>query len=194
MPIPITTPPRLQLHDHLVRVLILPLIPRTVRPNHLTVARFAVTPVVWWGIGTQQYAWAVPLFALAVLSDIVDGSLARVRDAITRWGETFDPVADKLLMGGVFVILGLRYFRATTLLIIAIDLSFIVAGAWWQRAGHRIKANVWGKLKMSTQVVAASLLLATALGEFPSGYFAAVHGLLWLSIGFALASLVTHAI
>ncbi len=193
MPSP-TTPPRLQLHDHLVRVLILPLVPRAVQPNHLTLARFAVTPVVWWGIGTQQYAWAVPLFALAVLSDIVDGSLARVRDAITRWGETFDPVADKLLMGGVFVILGLRYFRATTLLIIAIDLSFIAAGAFWQRAGHRIKANVWGKLKMSTQVVAASMLLATALGEFGPGYFAAVHGLLWLSIGFAVASLVTHAI
>lgn len=189
-----THPPKLQLHDYLIRVTLLPLIPRGVRPNHLTVVRFVLTPFVWWGIGTLQYRWAVPLFAIAVLTDIVDGSLARVRDQITRWGETFDPVADKLLMGGVFLLVSLRAFLVTTLIILAIDLSFIVAGAFWKRAGHRIKANVWGKLKMSTQVIAATMLLATALGPFPPAYYAAVHVLLWVSIGFAGASLVTHAI
>jgi len=186
--------PRLYPQDYLLRATILPLVPRWVLPNHITISRFLLTPAVIWLMLTEQYREGIAFFLIAALTDALDGSLARVRNQITRWGETFDPLADKFLMGSMFVILALQQFFYTTLLIIVIDLSFIVAGWYWLRQGFPIKANLWGKMKMNCQVFAIIMLLIFHMTGGPAWLLPATHFALFLSIVLAVASLITHGI
>lgn len=191
--VPLPPAPTLQPHDYLLRATILPLIPRWITPNHVTVVRFGLTPLVIWLMLTEHYRLGAGLFLLAALTDAVDGSLARVRNRITRWGKTFDPLADKLLMGALFIILALPQFPTTVVLIVVIDLSFIGAGWYWKRQGYDIQANVWGKLKMNCQVLAVALLLASAMGG-PPWLVSGAHWALVSAILLAIASLITHGI
>ncbi|MDO8560016.1 MAG: CDP-alcohol phosphatidyltransferase family protein [bacterium] len=186
--------PTLQPQDYLLRATILPLIPRWVKPNHLTVVRFALTPPVIWLMLTQQYRAGTALFLLAAFTDALDGSLARIRHQITRWGQTFDPLADKLLMGSLFIILALPQFPTTVSLIVLIDLSFIIAGWHWKRQGYDIKANLWGKMKMNCQVIAIILLLIETMAGGPAWLVTSAHLALLSAILLAIASLITHGI
>lgn len=188
--------PRLQPQDYLLRATLLPLVPAWIKPNHLTVLRFLLTPVVVWLMLTAQYRAGTILFLIAALTDALDGSLARVRNEITRWGQAFDPLADKLLMGSLFIILALPQFPSTTVLVVLIDLSFILAGWYWKRKGFEIKANLWGKLKMNCQVVAVLLLLVeTMAGPAAAGWLVTTaHAAIGVAILLAIVSLITHGI
>ncbi|MDD5110019.1 MAG: CDP-alcohol phosphatidyltransferase family protein [Patescibacteria group bacterium] len=186
--------PKLYPQDYLLRATILPAIPRWVLPNHLTVLRFLLTPVVIWLMLTEQYREGFALFLVAAFTDALDGSLARVRNQITRWGENFDPLADKFLMGSLFIILALQQFFFTTLLIILIDLSFIIAGWHWLQQGYAIKANIWGKMKMNCQVLSVIMLLIFHMTGGPIWLLPVTYFVLLLAILMAVASLITHGI
>lgn len=188
--------PKLQPQDYLLRATVLPLVPAWMKPNHITIVRFALTPLVIGLMLQQNYRLGTILFVVAAFTDALDGSLARVRDLITRWGQTFDPLADKLLVGSMFIVLALPQFPSTTLLMVLIDLSFIIAGWHWKRQGYAIKANLWGKLKMSCQVVAVLLLLVeTMAGPAAAGWLVTTaHVTIGAAILLAIVSLITHGI
>lgn len=78
--------------------------------NGVTVIRIALVPLVVVAIladdGGGGWRWlAAGLFALAAGTDRLDGYLARRLDQVTDWGKLVDPIADKLLIGGVLVVL-----------------------------------------------------------------------------------------
>lgn len=75
-------------------------------PNSITLARIAVTPVLFGLIFVDTFAArlaAFVLFVLAGVSDVWDGYLARRRGQITDFGTLADPIADKLLLVATFV-------------------------------------------------------------------------------------------
>jgi len=74
-------------------------------PNALTLLRFALVPVIAWALLRADYALALVLFALSALSDAADGYLARRWNQRTRFGAVADPLADKLTMLTVAVLL-----------------------------------------------------------------------------------------
>ena len=77
--------------------------------NVITVVRIFLVPLVVAALLVDRDGgWRVVagvLFALAAISDRVDGYLARRMDQVTDWGKLADPIADKLLMGGTLVTL-----------------------------------------------------------------------------------------
>jgi phosphatidylglycerophosphate synthase len=77
---------------------VLRLIPRSVQPNHLTIARFWLIPFVAYFLFFGNYRIGLFVFILTALTDGIDGALARTRGQITEWGRLYDPVADKLLV------------------------------------------------------------------------------------------------
>jgi phosphatidylglycerophosphate synthase len=136
-------------HDYVMKVLILPLIPKIVQPNHVTVLRFLLTPVVLWLLFTEQYAWGVPVFIFAAATDAIDGSLARVRKQVTPWGIFFDPIADKLLIGSVAMLVALQHFHPVIVLFaLVLDMLPSLRWASTRYVGTVMAANVWGKVKM----------------------------------------------
>jgi len=76
-------------------------------PNLITLARLLLVPVAIWLIFDERYGAAFWVFVGAGLSDGLDGYIAKRFDRRTRLGAVLDPAADKALLAGVYVTLGL---------------------------------------------------------------------------------------
>lgn len=185
--------PQLFPHDHVMQYTFIPLVPKWIAPNHITIARFILTPIVAALFLLEEFEWGAVLFLLTAFTDALDGSLARVRNQITVWGQTYDPLADKLLIGSVMLILALKYFFFTTIIMISIDLSFIVAAWWWKAEKLEIQANVWGKVKMLLQVGGIMVLLFGIIAHIPFMFIISMW-FFYFAILFAIASLITQGI
>lgn len=181
-------------HDRILAKIFLPIIPHWIKPNHLTVLRFIMVPFVAYLTWVQNWNWLIPVFLIAGFTDLLDGTLARVRKQITLWGTIADPAADKLLIGSVAVLFlasEISFLLAFTLVFLEL---LIVLGAYLrQRRGEYISANWSGKIKMLLQVIGIAGLI---IAEFT--------GLVWLtpvfvvvivaSFIFAIMSLVTYGL
>ncbi len=180
--------------DRVLGASILKLIPRSVKPNHVTLLRFALTPIV--GILTfyGTYKIALVAFLLTALTDAIDGAMARTRNQITRWGKIYDPVADQLLIGTMVFVIVLKYIDFWTAMII-ISLEFIIILTAWYRLnkGHKVQANVWGKIKMILQTLGVTILLLSVAFNL-ADLIPLASGTLYLAIAFAVVSLLTYGI
>jgi len=147
-------------HDRFLAATLLKLVPKETTPNQITVLRMFMTPAVIWFLHEARYELAIPLFFVTALTDMLDGSLARTRDQVTKWGIMWDPIADKLLIGSVALLLMLRHFPpALTAIILGLEAAFL-AGGWYRHLqGETVAANWWGKLKMLCQVIGVILYL-----------------------------------
>ncbi len=152
-------------------------------PNYITVGRIVVvpllmvvllTPVVERWFGMSGYAFAIVIFVLAALSDIVDGQLARRRDQVSTLGKFLDPIADKLLISAALIVLVEKHLAPSWAVVIIIAREFIITGLRSVAASEGIimQAQSLGKLKMWAQCVAVvALLVAAANGIVPVSNF-----------------------
>ncbi len=119
-------------------------------PNAITVARVALVIPTAWCLWAERYDYALVLMAVAGASDAIDGWLARTFHWQSRFGEVVDPIADKLLIGTVFVILTLlHHFPVWLLLIILARDVTILTGALVYR-------GLFGNIEMSPTFVSKS--------------------------------------
>lgn len=183
-------PYKLYPHDKIVARVILPLIPKALRPNHFTGFRLAVIPIVIYLILTENYIIGIPFFFLTALTDMIDGSLARVRKQITEWGTLWDPIADKLLIGSVVIILIARNLNLYLgLAVIGLEIIFVVGGLYLKKQGQPIVPTIYTKTKMILQVIAVFLLLISLPLE--AGFLIPIiNGIFSLSIVLAILSLI----
>ncbi len=152
-------------HDYLVRPFLF-FIPKWVRPNHLTVLRFLLTPVCIWLFVIGNYKVGIPVFIFASLTDLLDGSLARIRKQVTAWGVFYDPVADKLLIASVLIVAAIQYLNIWVLLgLIVMELSILIGGLMRNKK-ELPAANLWGKWKMVMEFVALTILLIAIATQF----------------------------
>lgn len=185
---------RLYFHDRIMAQLFVPLVPKFIRPNHITALRFFLIPFNIYFLWIENWQVLIPLFLFTGFTDILDGSLARLRKQITLWGTIADPAADKLLMGSVATIFVLRevdYLLAFTLVLLEL---LIVLGAWSRkRRGEYISANWTGKIKMALQVVAITLLFIGKMTGEPITFMVGTV-ILVISLGFSVLSLITYGL
>lgn len=182
-------------HDEFIARVFLKFLPVSATPNRLTALRIVLTPVVFLFILFGFYKIGIVLFVLVALTDTLDGSLARTRNMITRFGMMFDPLADKFLIGSMVMLLVFRYFHwLLGVATLGLEIAFI-AGAFVARYKFKTvrMANLWGKIKMILQVLAVFLTLLALLLDFPV-FFTIAAWLFGLAIGFALVSLFAHGI
>lgn len=181
-------------HDRVLEKTILRLIPHWLRPNFFTFLRLLLVPVVLYLNYHRQYRLGIPLFIFAALTDAIDGSLARTRNQITDLGKLFDPVADKLLIGSMVILLVLRYLNSRIgYTILIFEALFILFGAYNYLCGNVLQANVWGKIKMSLQVIGICALLFGLLIHNPIWFTVATISLMGAII-FAAASLLARGV
>jgi CDP-diacylglycerol--glycerol-3-phosphate 3-phosphatidyltransferase len=135
-------------------------------PNVLTVIRILLVPVLVVALlektGNGDLLAAI-VFAVASLTDAIDGYLARSRNWVTTFGKLMDPIADKLLIIAALVALvSLGRLEAWVAMVIiarefAVTVLRVAAGA---QQGIVIPASSFGKLKTATQVVMVMALIA----------------------------------
>jgi CDP-diacylglycerol--glycerol-3-phosphate 3-phosphatidyltransferase len=179
--------------DRLLGATIVRFVPSFIRPNHWTVLRIILIPVVLWLFWIESWPWALGVFIFAALTDAIDGAQARLRKQITLWGTMADPIADKLLIGLTVVLFVAREVNFLfAVVIISIEL-LIVAGAMYRRSqGRYSSANGYGKIKMFLQILGVALLLLAKIAGLPLAVPFAV-GTLSLAIAFAVISLLTYS-
>ena len=187
-------PNKLFPHDRLLAATVIRLVPEFVTPNAVTWFRFVLTPLVLWLLYRGDFATGVPLFVLLAFTDALDGSLARVRKQITEWGSLYDPIADKLLISSVILLVVIRYLSPTIgFLIVGLELALVIGGVVRRRMGFRVMANVIGKAKMVTQIVGITLLLIAVWTGIPALIPLSI-ATLSLAIVLAVASLFTYGL
>ncbi|MCC6563977.1 CDP-alcohol phosphatidyltransferase family protein [Candidatus Uhrbacteria bacterium] len=179
--------------DRLLGATIVRFVPSFVRPNHWTVLRIVLIPVVLWLFWIQNWPWALGVFIFAALTDAIDGAQARLRKQITLWGTMADPVADKLLIGSAVALFVAREVSLMFAVVIVLIELLIVAGAMYRRSqGRYSSANGYGKIKMFFQILGVCLLLLAKVAGLPLAVPFAV-GTLSLAIAFAVISLLTYS-
>ena len=182
-------------HDRLIEKYILRFLPQDITPNRITALRIILTPVVFFLILYEYYQIGAVLFLLTAFTDALDGSLARTKDQITKFGIMFDPLADKLLSGSMVLLLVFRYFPPWLgLTILGVEIIFIISGYISNRYFKIVRmANIWGKIKMWLQVIATFLVMLALVFNF-SLLFTISFWLFGFAIGFAILSLLTRGI
>ena len=134
--------------------------------NIITVVRILMAPVFVWLMfldGGELGVWrwvAAILFIVAIVTDSVDGFLARSRNLVTDFGKLVDPIADKILVGAALVtlsILGELWWWVT--IVILVREFGITIFRFLMLRDHVIPAGSLGKLKTVVQSVAVSLAL-----------------------------------
>lgn len=169
-------------------------------PNKLTVIRMIAVPLFLAVLCINiphRILIALIIFCLASLTDYFDGKLARKNNLITNFGKFLDPLADKMLTTSAllafmvsddFKVYGILWITFITLL-----REFLVSGirlAAVADGGKVVAANMWGKAKTVSQMIAVIFLLAFGWvsSEFPkipaaivnSGWYLGT-ALLWIS-------------
>lgn len=134
-------------------------------PNALTLFRIACVPVVvallGMGAGWPRRTAAV-VFLAASITDFFDGWLARRRGVVSRLGQFLDPLADKLLVASVLVMLAAAPGEIPAwiaVVIIVRELAVTGLRAIATQAGIPLPAEELGKYKMLTQIFALQGLL-----------------------------------
>lgn len=169
---------------------VIKILPAWLTPNHLSLIRLALAPLILALIFFGYYSLGLVLFILIVLTDSLDGALARYRRQITPLGLILDPLADKLLIIGALVMfLPLYPFPELIIYLALFELSVILIGLVWVKILKRsaVPANIWGKLKMICQSLATIVIFLWLICW--NGWLLYLSaGLLWLALAFIILS------
>jgi cardiolipin synthase len=141
-------------------------------PNLLTLMRLFIIPFLVIEILDGHYKMAFGLFMLAGISDALDGLLARWLSQRTTLGQYLDPIADKLLLSTLFVVLthvGLIP-RYVTVLVFSRDLGILLIATLLFATGtlRDFRPSLFGKLNTLVQILALIAVLSQQI-------FASVH-------------------
>jgi len=138
--------------------------------NKLTILRIILVPlmVIIPFLNIEGSIYGIPtsfliidiIFAIAAITDKLDGYIARSRNQITTFGKFLDPIADKIVVVAAMIMLVEFGHLPSVIPIIVIFREFVVSGYRLiavQKNGEVIAANFWGKLKTVTQMIAIIL-------------------------------------
>ncbi len=170
-------------------------------PNALTTLRIVMVPFFGYALlvdDGQSSGWrwiAYLLFGLAMITDKIDGDLARKHNLETDFGKIADPIADKALTGMAFVGLSLigELWWWITILVLLREWGITLMRVWLIRTGVVLPAGRGGKLKTTVQTIALGLLVAPLLmlpgGWEPVGDFLWGVGVAAMAVAVALTVL-----
>ena len=131
-------------------------------PNQLTLLRLFFVPFIAICIMEERFRAALVLVVIAGLSDGLDGLLARRLHQQTRLGEYLDPIADKLLLSSLFLVLSSNHIIAWryTVLVFSRDLGILIISALLYAVGLRdFRPGIFGKINTACQIAAVFVAL-----------------------------------
>jgi CDP-diacylglycerol--glycerol-3-phosphate 3-phosphatidyltransferase len=164
-------------------------------PNQLTAARLLLGFVLFGLIAAELWLWCVLIFAVAALTDWLDGYLARKQGLTSALGRVFDPLVDKVLICGAYIFLlgtpdrtGLVPWMVTV--VVARELIITGLRSFLENQGVVFGADFLGKIKMGLQCavlfavfVVLYLAAAETSGEMRAFFTHVRDGLIYAMVG-----------
>ena len=161
-------------------------------PNALTVARFLLVPVfiVLLARGDDGHSWAAAVvFAIAGITDQVDGWLARRLQVESQFGKYADPLADRLMIDVAVVMLFIedRLPWPALVIILGRDVLLVLGTRFVVPRGYEFTVSFLGKLATWILYAGICLIIATPPGtDWPLVIF-------WIGVGLAVAAAASYA-
>ncbi|MEQ9103790.1 MAG: CDP-diacylglycerol--glycerol-3-phosphate 3-phosphatidyltransferase [Rhodothermales bacterium] len=155
-------------------------------PNALTILRILVTPLLLYLLYRATLAghfWALTLFVFAAISDWLDGKLARRYAVKSRLGQYLDPMADKILVLGTFIVLAIRFPELVpwwaVLIVASRDVAVTVLRSVFERKGLSLHTSSSAKWKTAAQLTyLIAFLLTLTLTHVPGAIGRSAIGLM----------------
>lgn len=160
--------------------------------NMLTLSRIVVIPpLAWLGYHGGPQSWLLVLVGFVVLTDYLDGRVARLTNTVTEWGKVLDPIADKLAAAVMCTVLAFREVEPQLavwflILVVVRDIVITIGGVIVTRKlGFVLMALMSGK-------IAVNLLVVTILAVLFNAEAWIVQVLMWTTTVFLLYSLIRY--
>ena len=137
-------------------------------PNKLTVGRIVLVPFFVAALLIDfplNHLFALIIFSIASLTDMLDGKIARKRNLVTDFGKFADPIADKLLVNCMLIILCYKHMIPLMCCVLMILRDIVVDGCRMLAAqkGIVVSAGLLGKLKTTLQMFSIIIILLNNL-------------------------------
>ena len=159
-------------------------------PNQLTLLRMVFLPFIVLNLLDRHYKVALILFVLAGLTDMLDGLVARKFHQQSRIGEYLDPIADKLLLSTMFMVLAILHLIKWryTVIVFSRDICILgVSAVLYVIAGLRnFRPSLFGKMNTLSQIAAVFFVMLYLVVHTQWAYFCRV---LFLRMTFAFTIL-----
>lgn len=137
-------------------------------PNLLTLLRIVMVPVVIVLLNQHEYSLALLVFALAGITDGLDGWIAKTFNLQTRLGAMLDPIADKLLLVSTYAMLTVLGDIPFWLLVLVLFRDLLIVGGYWLLVAMDHKAEIqpiWvSKFNTFFQIMLVVLVLVDRAG------------------------------
>ncbi len=156
-------------------------------PNKLTVVRVILVPLFmlffYMDSIPGNYIIALVLFAIASITDSLDGYIARKNKLVTDFGKFLDPLADKVLVTAALCCFVEKGLMSAIPLTIIVSREFMVSGLRLVTAskGVVVAAGIWGKLKTAFTMVAIITILAFCIFGVTQRFSVVSDILIWIS-------------
>ena len=137
-------------------------------PNLFTLARLMLAPFIAYDILHNHNSRAIVLLFAAGFTDVIDGFLARRYGESTRVGAYFDPIADKILLGVIYICLGVAGAIPWWMvaLVFGRDVLILAMAGYGLRftSFRKFPPSVWGKISTFFQIAAALVVMGARAG------------------------------
>lgn len=134
-------------------------------PNRITIFRIILVPFLWLGLLCDnipfQQLIVFTLFVVASISDFLDGYISRKYNLVTSLGKFLDPIADKILVNSILIILATQYKIPLICVLLMVSRDILVDAIRMNLSikGIVVSAQLLGKLKTVCQMVAVTIAL-----------------------------------
>lgn len=168
-------------------------------PNKLTIFRVILIPFFVFFLLTDFVPFsryiALGIFALASLTDLLDGKIARKYNLVTNFGKFMDPIADKLLVCAALIAFVEMKLMPSWIVIVLIAREFVVSGFRLvaSDAGIVLAAGWGGKFKTATQMIMCCFLIVN-LGEKIFALYVVEQVLIYLSLALSVYSMIEYIV
>ena len=163
-------------------------------PNQLTLLRLFFIPFINICIVEHRYQMALVLVIIAGLSDGLDGLTARLLHQQTKLGEYLDPIADKLLLSSLFLVMSFNHLIAWryTAVVFSRDVGILVISALLYTVGLRdFRPGIFGKINTACQIAAVFFTLLAKVYHYEWVWMTR-QVLLYAVFAFTLASAIHY--
>ncbi len=166
-------------------------------PNQLTLLRLIFIPFIVIFVLDQEWGWALGLFVLAGLTDNLDGLLARLLKQKTVLGQYLDPIADKLLLSTLFLVLSFagKIPWKFTVLVFSRDVGIVVTSAivYATTPLRDFRPSIFGKANTVAQIVTLFFVMLHELHAAAWVAYARDAGF-WITVALTVISGVHYVI
>lgn len=179
--------------DQLLFLIIKPLWPRKITPNHVTSVRIAIGIflfIILFFYKIDDKALIVSLFVVGAITDLFDGSVARGLNKVTEFGAMLDPTADRILILPIAVYSLFDHHKWLLLSLLIVEVINAIVSIFYKSKEVYSESNIYGKTKMVIQCIVFIAILFVWPNS-PAPIF--IYGL-WLTIPFSFFSMFSRII